>query len=84
MMLPASGSQQDTVLALREQVNAIFFDCLEACQQTGEFRFAEPGLLRVAITSLCVAVSLWFSPRGAIQREELGVKYSELVLRMVR
>ena len=75
---------QKAVIGIRQDVNKIFIDCLEEGRALGEFRFQDVRLLRVAIMSLCISVSQWFSLRGPLTPEELGEVYAEYVLKMVR
>jgi AcrR family transcriptional regulator len=75
---------QKAVVGIRQEVNQIFVDCLEEGRAKGEFRFQDVQLLRVAIMSLCISVSRWFSFRGPLTPEEVGEVYAEYVLKMVR
>lgn len=75
---------QKAVVGIRQEVNRIFIDCLEEGRAMGEFRFQDVRLLRVAIMSLCISVSQWFSFKGPLTPEELGEVYAEYVLKMVR
>lgn len=75
---------QKVVVGIRQQVNKIFVDCLEEGRVQGEFHFQDVRLLRVAIMSLCISVSQWFSFRGPLTPEQLGDLYAEYALKMVR
>lgn len=76
--------QRAVILALREEVNRILVSCLEAGREAGEFRFDDVRALRLAILTMCIAVSRWFSSDGPLTAEDLGAKYGELVLKMVK
>jgi Tetracyclin repressor-like, C-terminal domain len=76
-------SLQKVIVDIRQQVNRIFIDCLEDGRARGEFHFTDIGLMRVAIMSLCISVSQWFSSQGPLTPEELGDVYAAYVLKMV-
>jgi AcrR family transcriptional regulator len=75
---------QKVVVGIRREVKEIFVDCLEEGRARGEFHFQDTQLMRIAIMSLCISVSQWFSFKGPLTPEELGQVYAGYVLNMVK
>lgn len=75
--------QRAVILALRSEVNRIFVECLEDGKAAGEFSFGDVRSLRLAILTMCIAVSRWFRSDGPLSAEDLGANYGDLVLNMV-
>ena len=51
---------------------------------SGEFATAYPADAARAVATMCVAVSTWFDPRGALTPDELVLRYLDIARGMVR
>jgi len=78
-----SPQQRRKVIDIREQIEALFADCLAEGCASGDFYVEDIRLTKIAIVSLCVSVLNWFSLRGRLTPESLGDRYADLVLAMV-
>lgn len=78
-----TASQRKQIVKIRDELEAIVGDCLEAGLQSGEFRFEDLSMTRMAVVSLCRSTLLWYSPRGRLTPEAIADSYVELVLGMV-
>jgi AcrR family transcriptional regulator len=78
-----SATQRKQIVKIRDRIDGILEDCLEAGIASGEFRIRDVGVVKMAIISLCQSVLVWYSPRGKLTPEEIGDIYAELALKMV-
>ncbi|GAC1587988.1 MAG: TetR/AcrR family transcriptional regulator [Candidatus Velthaea sp.] len=72
------------IAAIRDATEAIVHECLETGIASDDFAIADLRAVTIAILSLGISVSRWFSPGGRLSAEELGELYADLVSRMVR
>jgi AcrR family transcriptional regulator len=76
--------------ALRLRLRGIFERVIEAGIETGQFRLAKrkgigaARLAAIAIGDMCIRVAEWFEPHGPISAQEIGVRYADLSLGLVR
>lgn len=75
--------QRKQIVKIRDELEAIVGDCLEAGQASGEFNYENLSLTRMAVVSLCRSTLLWYSPRGKLTPEAIGDYYVKLVIGMV-
>jgi AcrR family transcriptional regulator len=75
--------QRKQIVKIRDELEAIVGDCLAAGKESGEFKFDDLSLTRMAVVSLCRSTLLWYSPRGRLTPEAIGDYYADLVVRMV-
>jgi AcrR family transcriptional regulator len=78
-----TAPQQKQVVKIRDELEEIVGNCLAAGKASGEFRFDDLSITRMAVVSLCRSTLLWFSPRGKYTPEQIGDYYVDLVLAMV-
>ncbi len=76
-------AQRKHVVKIRDELEQIVGSCLERGNASGEFRFDDLSMTRMAVVSLCRSTLLWYSPRGRCTPEEIGDHYVQLVLNMV-
>ena len=77
-------AQRKQIVKIRDELEEIVSNCLAAGEASGEFRFESLSITRMAVVSLCRSTLLWYSPRGRYTPEQIGDRYVELVLGMVR
>lgn len=75
---------QKQIVEIRDATEAIVHRCLQAGMKSGDFAIADLRAVTIAILSLGISVSRWFSPGGRLSAEDLGELYSDLVSRMLR
>ena len=75
--------QRKRIVKIRDELEAIVGDCLAAGLSSGEFRFSDLSMTRMAVVSLCRSTLLWYSPRGRMTPELIGDTYVELISGMV-
>lgn len=71
------------VLSLRKELDAIVRTVLETGVRTGEFAIDDIGHTALALLSIVVDVSRWYSPTIRRTPEEIGVTNAALSLRLV-
>ncbi len=71
------------VLALRKELDAIVRATLEAGVATGEFAIDDVGHTALALLSIVVDVSRWYSPTIRRTPDEIGTTNAGLALRLV-
>lgn len=76
-------AQRKQIVKIRDELEAIVGDCLEAGKASGEFDFLDVSITRMAVVSLCRSTLLWYSPRGRFTPEAVADNYVALVLGMV-
>lgn len=76
-------AQRKQVVKIRDELEKIVGDCLERGKASGEFRYEDLSVTRMAVVSLCRSTLLWYSPRGRYSPEEIGDRYVTLILNMV-
>lgn len=76
--------QRKQIVKIRDELEAIVGNCLQAGKASGEFIFADLSITRMAAVSLCRSTLTWYSPRGRYTPEEIADYYVDLVLGMVR
>lgn len=76
-------SQRKQIVKIRDELEAIVGNCLEAGKASGEFDYQDLSITRMAVVSLCRSTLLWYSPRGRLMPEMIADHYVELILRMV-
>ncbi|NPC56413.1 TetR/AcrR family transcriptional regulator [Caenimonas soli] len=76
-------AQRKQIVKIRDELEAIVGDCLEAGKASGEFDFLDVSITRMAVVSLCRSTLLWYSPRGRFTPEAVADNYVTLVLGMV-
>lgn len=76
-------SQRKQVVKIRDELEKIVGDCLERGKASGEFRFADLSITRMAVVSLCRSTLQWYSPRGRFTPEQIADLYVPLLLGMV-
>ena len=76
-------AQRKQIVKIRDELEAIVGDCLEAGKASGEFDFLDVSITRMAVVSLCRSTLLWYSPRGRFTPELIADNYVALVLGMV-
>lgn len=77
------AAQRRQVIRIRDATEKLFDDCIRDGVAHGAFRADEARLLTIAVLSLGVSVSRWFSPRGRLSPLQLGEFYASLVAQMV-
>jgi AcrR family transcriptional regulator len=77
------AAQRKPIVRIRERIEALLQECLEAGCAAGEFRIARIAVVKMAIVSLCQSALRWYSPRGDLAPEEIGDMYADLALAMV-
>lgn len=77
------AAQRRKVIRIRDATEKLFDDCIRDGVERGKFRSGEARLLTIAVLSLGVSVSRWFSPRGRLSPLQLGEFYASLVVQMV-
>lgn len=75
--------QRKQIVKIRDELEAIVGNCLEAGKASGEFDFLDVSITRMAVVSLCRSTLLWYSPRGRFTPEVVADNYVALVLGMV-
>jgi AcrR family transcriptional regulator len=78
-----TASQRKQIVRIRDELEEIVGNCLEAGKASGEFDFSDLSIARMAIVSLCRSTLLWYSPRGRYTPEQVADEYVALVLGMV-
>jgi len=76
-------SQRRQIVKIRDELEEIVGNCLQAGKASGEFSFADLSIIRMAVVSLCRSTLLWYSPRGRYTPEQIAEEYVALVLGMV-
>lgn len=76
-------AQRKQIVKIRDELEAIVGDCLMAGKRSGEFKFENLSMTRMAVVSLCRSTLQWYSPRGKCAPEEIGDFYVDLILGMV-
>jgi AcrR family transcriptional regulator len=76
-------SQRKQIVKIRDELEEIVGNCLATGKASGEFRFDDLSMTRMAVVSLCRSTLHWYSPRGKYTPEEIGDYYANLVLGMV-
>lgn len=71
------------VLSLRKELDSIVRTVLETGVRTGDFAIADIGHTALALLSIVVDVSRWYSPTIRRTPEEIGVTNATLALRLV-
>jgi AcrR family transcriptional regulator len=79
-----TAAQRREIVKIRDELEQIVGNCLAAGKASGEFDFEDLSITRMALVSLCRSTLLWYSPRGRYTPEEIGDRYVELALGMVR
>ena len=79
-----TAAQQREIVKIRDELEQIVGNCLAEGKASGEFDFEDLSITRMALVSLCRSTLLWYSPRGRYTPEEIGDRYVELALGMVR
>jgi AcrR family transcriptional regulator len=75
--------QRKGIVAIRDGIDALFDDCLREGSRSGEFTLTDLAMTRIALISLGIAVSRWYSPDGRLTPQEVGEIYAMLALRIV-
>lgn len=79
--LPAlSAPAREKILKLRRRIEKIVDSALEAGIAKGFYAVSERRAATFMILSVGIGVSRWFSPTGALQPEELGDLYAEMLV----
>jgi AcrR family transcriptional regulator len=82
--LDALGPEHRTeIVALRRQSDAAVRGLIEEGVASGEFDVPDVPGTTIAVLSLCIDVSRWFTTQGRRTADEVGALYADLVLRMV-
>ncbi|MEU7020895.1 TetR/AcrR family transcriptional regulator [Streptomyces sp. NPDC046203] len=71
------------IVALRRESDATVRRIIEEGVASGEFDVPDVAGTTVAVLSLCIDVSRWFTTQGRRTADEVGALYADLVLRMV-
>ena len=71
------------VMAIRNGIEQLLSQIIHRGVQAGEFTLSDPGIATVAILSLGIDVSRWYSARGRLSPEQLAAEYSDLIVGMV-
>lgn len=72
-----------TIATLRAATAAVFDDIIAAGRERGDFDVDDADATSLAINSLAIDVSRWFSPSKRRDITELGTTYASLALRLV-
>jgi AcrR family transcriptional regulator len=78
-----TAPQQKQIVKIRDELEEVVGNCLAAGKASGEFRFDDLSITRMAVVSLCRSTLLWYSPRGRFTPEDIADQYVKLVLGMV-
>ncbi|MFE4593411.1 TetR/AcrR family transcriptional regulator [Streptomyces laurentii] len=82
--LDALGPEHRTeIVALRRESDAAVRGLIEEGVASGEFDVPDVPGTTIAVLSLCIDVSRWFTIQGRRTADEVGALYADLVLRMV-
>ncbi|MFE6104529.1 TetR/AcrR family transcriptional regulator [Streptomyces laurentii] len=82
--LDALGPEHRTeIVALRRESDAAVRGLIEEGVASGEFDVPDVPGTTIAVLSLCIDVSRWFTTQGRRTADEVGALYADLVLRMV-
>ncbi|MEU3075307.1 TetR/AcrR family transcriptional regulator [Streptomyces laurentii] len=82
--LDALGPEHRTeIVALRRESDAAVRGLIEEGVASGEFDVPDVAGTTIAVLSLCIDVSRWFTTQGRRTADEVGALYADLVLRMV-
>jgi AcrR family transcriptional regulator len=71
------------VMQLRDGYERLWADTLERGQRSGEFRFADGRITRLALLEMCNGVARWYSDRGRMNPAEIADCFADLALAMV-
>lgn len=71
------------VMHLRDSYERIWADTLNRGLRSGEFRFADASITRLALLEMCNGVARWYSDRGPKQPDEIADEFTDLALAMV-
>jgi len=71
------------VMQLRDGYERLWADTLEQGKRSGEFRFADGRITRLALLEMCNGVARWYSDRGRMHPAEIADCFADLALAMV-
>ncbi|MFB7517061.1 TetR/AcrR family transcriptional regulator [Streptomyces sp. NPDC056144] len=78
-----SPEHRAEIVELRKESDAAVRRIIEEGVAAGEFDVPDIPGTTVAVLSLCIDVSRWFTTQGRRTADEVGALYADLVLRMV-
>jgi AcrR family transcriptional regulator len=73
-----------SVVALRDEFEGLFDNCIRDGIDQGVFGVDEETLSARAIIAMCIAVSTWYSRSGGLSPTEISSLYSDYALNLVR
>lgn len=73
---------RSTIIALRDEEEAMFRSVLERGIQKGDFSTSNPVLTIRAILAMASAVASWYRPGGRLGLKELQREYGDMALRL--
>lgn len=77
------GETLSGVKKLRDAIDLIWKDALQAGVDQGTFTLIDQGVVRLALLSMCRGVADWYTPTGEHSVPELASKISALALALV-
>jgi len=76
-------AQRDVIVEVRRVTKRVWREAVRLGVQSGDFAVADLDATTVAIVSLGVDISRWFSPGGRLTADQLGELYADMAVRLV-
>jgi AcrR family transcriptional regulator len=78
-----SPDRRESIIAMRDEYEALFTSALEAGRRDGSCRYPHPREAVRAVIAMCSAVGAWYRPGGELRPDEIADRYARLALNMI-